>query len=240
MPEMGGMQCLEEILRIDPTAQVLVASGYWVHGPTRDLLDRQAAGFISKPFEMGEFLRVVRNTLDRSGAPESPAHDSAGCVGPRDEGGAIASDILQAPLTLEIPLRLRILAIDDREPYLKMLEAGLAQFDQTTFTASSAVEGLRVFGESEVDLVICDLGMPDLDGWEVGRRIKEVCREKAIQKPPFILLTGQAEKEEIDQQDREKLTNSGVDAIVGKPIDIPDLLEVAGKLLRRVAEDSRS
>ena len=91
-----------------------------------------------------------------------------------------------------------------------------------------------------MDLVICDLGMPGLDGLEVSRRIKKICEEEAIPKTPFVLLTGQSEREEIDQDDGEAMADCGVDAIVGKPADIPELLEVAEKLLREAAEDSHS
>ena len=89
-----------------------------------------------------------------------------------------------------------------------------------------------MFLETPVDLVICDLGMPELNGWEVGKRIKEICLGKGIRKTPFILLTGRSDREEIDQEERDKMAECGVDAIVGKPADIPELLKVAGRLIR--------
>ena len=125
----------------------------------------------------------------------------------------------------------RILAIDDREPYLKILQAGLAQFVPNPLTATSGKEGLRILQEAEVDLVICDLGLPDLDGWEVSRRIKQICMESNIPKPPFILLTGRTDRENMYQEETAGMADSGVDAIVGKPTDIPEILEVAGRLL---------
>jgi len=64
MPEMGGQQCLEELLRFDPEVKVLVASGYSASGPTKDVLDAGAKGFVSKPYGMRQLLDTVRSVLD--------------------------------------------------------------------------------------------------------------------------------------------------------------------------------
>jgi CheY-like chemotaxis protein len=225
-----------------------VASGYLEGRPTSDLLKQGAAGFVNKPFEIRDFLLIVREILDQTVSRRRPVQAPEGISAGSDEDDRTASGVPLPPAEAprareastagEFSASLRILAIDDREPYLRMLEAGLLQFGHTPLTASSGVEGLRVFRESPPDLVICDLGMPDLDGWEVSRRIEEICREKAVPKTPFILLTGDAEKEEIDRGHREKMTEDAVDAILAKPIDIPALLKVAEKLLREGMEDS--
>lgn len=64
MPEMGGSQCLAELLKIDPNVKVLIASGYAANGPTKDVLKIGALGLFAKPFEAKEFLRTVRKALD--------------------------------------------------------------------------------------------------------------------------------------------------------------------------------
>jgi PAS domain S-box-containing protein len=71
MPEMGGKQCLEEILRTDPQAKVLVTSGYSVNGPTKDALEVGATGFINKPYDIKELARAVRKVLDEAGPRRS-------------------------------------------------------------------------------------------------------------------------------------------------------------------------
>jgi len=65
MPVMGGKQCLEQILAMDPDAKVVIASGYSVNGPTRTTLEAGAMGFIKKPFELKQMLKVVREVLDQ-------------------------------------------------------------------------------------------------------------------------------------------------------------------------------
>ncbi|MEW6348589.1 MAG: PAS domain S-box protein [Thermodesulfobacteriota bacterium] len=65
MPGMGGKQCLEELLKINPRVKALIASGFAVDGETRTFLDSKAKGNVAKPFHVGELLRAVRRVLDR-------------------------------------------------------------------------------------------------------------------------------------------------------------------------------
>jgi len=64
MPEMGGRECLEELLKINPDVKVLIASGFSVNGPTRDGIEGGARGFVGKPFDMKQLLQTVRKVLD--------------------------------------------------------------------------------------------------------------------------------------------------------------------------------
>ena len=64
MPEMGGKQCLEELLKINPQVKAVIASGFAVKGDTKAFLDTEAKGIVPKPFNMRELLRAVRHVLD--------------------------------------------------------------------------------------------------------------------------------------------------------------------------------
>ncbi|MBW1711681.1 MAG: response regulator, partial [Deltaproteobacteria bacterium] len=64
MPGMGGYACLKELLRIDPKAKVLVASGYSAHVQTRETLQSGAKGFIGKPYRFNQMLQKIRQVLD--------------------------------------------------------------------------------------------------------------------------------------------------------------------------------
>ncbi len=65
MPGMGGSKCLEELLKLDPQAQVLIASGYSPDGPTKGVLETGASGIISKPYDTRQLLDLVREILDK-------------------------------------------------------------------------------------------------------------------------------------------------------------------------------
>lgn len=69
MPEMGGIQCLQELLKMDPAVKVIIASGYSPNGPAKDALGAGAKGFVNKPYNVRQFLEVVRIVLDEAPLP---------------------------------------------------------------------------------------------------------------------------------------------------------------------------
>ncbi len=66
MPHMGGPQCLEELLKLNPGIKVIISSGFAAQNQMKDLLATQARGVVKKPFQLSEFLRTVRRVLDES------------------------------------------------------------------------------------------------------------------------------------------------------------------------------
>jgi DNA-binding NtrC family response regulator len=64
MPGMGGERCLEELLRTDPGAKVIIASGYAVDEPKAKVMKAGACGFVGKPYEMKKLLKVIREVID--------------------------------------------------------------------------------------------------------------------------------------------------------------------------------
>ncbi len=66
MPEMDGRQCLNEIMRIDPNARVIIASGYSVDGHKHEILSSGAKAFVEKPYNIGGLLNRVREILDEN------------------------------------------------------------------------------------------------------------------------------------------------------------------------------
>ncbi len=66
MPEMGGTECLKELLKIDPQVKVLVASGYSADASVKETIQMGAKGFVTKPFRMKDLLRDVRKVLEAS------------------------------------------------------------------------------------------------------------------------------------------------------------------------------
>lgn len=64
MPGMGGRHCLGKLLEVNPSAKILIASGYALNGETKKVIDAGARGFVKKPYEIKQFLRTVREALD--------------------------------------------------------------------------------------------------------------------------------------------------------------------------------
>lgn len=117
---------------------------------------------------------------------------------------------------------LRILFVDDDERIVKVFERGFRVLGQTLIPAYSGEQALFMFKQTQADAIVCDLAMPGMNGWEVGKALQTVCMEKGIPKPPFIVLTGWARQ----LGDDEILANPQVDRVVPKPVKVPHLLEV--------------
>ncbi len=64
MPGIGGRKCLEELLKMNPKSRIIIASGYSINGPAKEVLKAGAKGFISKPYDMRGMLQTVRKILD--------------------------------------------------------------------------------------------------------------------------------------------------------------------------------
>lgn len=66
MPKMGGKQCLEKLLDINPNLKILIASGFLMDEETRDVLSAKARGIVKKPFKAKDLLKHVRSVLDKA------------------------------------------------------------------------------------------------------------------------------------------------------------------------------
>jgi DNA-binding NarL/FixJ family response regulator len=63
MPGMGGRKCLQELLRFDPAARILIASGYSAQAQAGELLQAGAKGYIGKPYQLKELASRVREAM---------------------------------------------------------------------------------------------------------------------------------------------------------------------------------
>ncbi|MBF0529278.1 MAG: response regulator [Deltaproteobacteria bacterium] len=64
MPGMGGHRCLREILQIDQSAKIIIASGYAVNGQMKESMKAGVAGYVGKPYQLNDLLNKVRAVLD--------------------------------------------------------------------------------------------------------------------------------------------------------------------------------
>lgn len=123
-------------------------------------------------------------------------------------------------------MRENIMVIDDDEKITSMLRRGLAFEGYLVTTAANGLEGLKQMLVTEPQLIILDVMMPQIDGWEVVRRIRESGSEV-----PILMLTA---KDDIS--DRVKGLDLGADDYLVKPFALEELLARVRVLLRRRAE----
>jgi PAS domain S-box-containing protein len=137
-----------------------------------------------------------------------------------------------APEVEEFPWRLRMLLIDDEALIVKILGTQLKKYHQEVFTALSGQQGLELFHSHDVDLILSDLGMPVINGWKVGKTVKEICEAEGRPKPLFLLLTGWGKNALRD----DRIAESGVDAVVAKPVTVRKLLRIIADLMEKRKE----
>ena len=122
-----------------------------------------------------------------------------------------------------------VLVIDDDLTLLELLSGHLQTAGYGVLTARDGPSGLRSAAEAQPDLVVLDVMMPGMDGWEVGERLREKSRV------PIIMLT--AKGEEIDKLRGFRL---GVDDYVTKPFSFAELVARVGAVLARATHVSMS
>jgi two-component system KDP operon response regulator KdpE len=115
-----------------------------------------------------------------------------------------------------------ILLIDDDKTLLELLSGHLETVGYHSLAANDGLSGLRLAAESQPDLVVLDVMMPRMDGWEACRRLREKSNV------PIIMLT--AKGEEIDKLRGFRL---GVDDYVTKPLSFAELTARVGAVLAR-------
>lgn len=115
-----------------------------------------------------------------------------------------------------------ILVVDDEPNIRRVLKAGLSAEGFEVTEASDGEEAVRVAEESSPDLMLLDIMMPKMDGFEVCRRVRE---RSTV---PIIMLSALA-----DPADKAKCLNLGADDYMVKPFGISELLSRIKAVLQR-------
>lgn len=119
---------------------------------------------------------------------------------------------------------IRVLAVDDERPIRRFLTASLTAHGYAVFEAADGAEALALAITARPDLVILDLGLPDMDGVEVTRRLREWSQI------PIIILSVRDQ-----EQDKIAALDAGADDYLTKPFGIGELLARLRVALRRAS-----
>ncbi|GMQ78320.1 MAG: response regulator transcription factor [Anaerolineae bacterium] len=117
-----------------------------------------------------------------------------------------------------------ILVVEDEEPLRKFISRNLSARGFQVFSASNGLEALAIFETRSLDLIILDVMMPNMDGLETCRRIRQVSTV------PIIILTALDE-----ESDKVTALDQGADAYLTKPFGIEELLARVRAMFRRVS-----
>lgn len=117
----------------------------------------------------------------------------------------------------------KVLIVEDNDMNLDMLSRRLSRKGFSVVSARDGKAGVEAAMRELPDIVLMDISLPVMDGWEATRAIKADPSTGGI---PVIALTAHAMEE-----DRKKAFDAGCDEFHTKPIDLPSLLEKIGRLV---------
>ena len=117
----------------------------------------------------------------------------------------------------------KILVVDDEPPILRLMEFILAREGHEMIVAVNGEEALAKVAEHSPDLILLDIMMPRIDGYEVVRRLRA---DPAHGKIPIIMLSAKAQDADV-----QKGVDVGVNEYITKPFSPPYLVEVVNKYL---------
>jgi len=121
----------------------------------------------------------------------------------------------------------KILYVEDNDDNVYMLRGRLTRAGFEVVVATDGAQGVAMAASAAPDLIVMDLSLPVLDGWEASRRLKDAPDTRAI---PIIALSAHAM-----EGDRDKALAAGCDDYDTKPVDFPRLLGKIRALLGKAS-----
>jgi two-component system sensor histidine kinase/response regulator len=203
---MDGLTVAEEIRRTPAIADVtiMMLSSVDEHIHAEQLRTLRLAAYFTKPIKLPELRTAILQLLDPGLAEErhGRTEEAGACQGPR----------------------LRVLLVEDTLINQRLAVAMLAKRGHTTELVVNGKEALAALERQAFDVVLMDVQMPEMNGFEATRRIRE--REQTGARIPIIAMTAHAMK-----GDRERCLEAGMDAYVSKPIRTEALWEAIDRLV---------
>jgi putative two-component system response regulator len=117
-----------------------------------------------------------------------------------------------------------ILIVDDIPQNIRLLEAFMIPQGYEIFTAATGKEALSKLDKNQIDLILLDVMMPDMDGYEVTKRIRQDEKTRLL---PIILVTALR-----DTKDRVTGIEAGCDDFISKPVDKTEVVARVKSLLK--------
>ncbi len=142
------------------------------------------------------------------------------------EKASLATSTLTSPLpvNLNIPAQTSFLIVDDSEDTIAMLEQLLRICGANVATATNGADALRLARDNEFDVILSDISMPEMDGFEFLQRLRQINGRQHV---PVVAITGFGRSDDI-----QRARTAGFYSHLTKPLNIQALAEVLDQLAR--------
>ena len=137
---------------------------------------------------------------------------------------SLAGSALSTAVKLNVAARASFLIVDDSEDTIRMLDQLLKLSGANVATATNGADALRLASENEFDVILSDISMPGMDGFEFLQRLRQINGQQHV---PVIAITGFGRSDDI-----ERARTAGFYSHLTKPLNIQALAEILDQLTR--------
>lgn len=177
MPGLNGIEATKEIKNYDSKAKIVIVSSANQEMNIIEGIHNGASYFLAKPFTENHVLQCIERLIgDKESAKDKKAPP------------------VRKSLNFDPEMKGLILLIDDSKMALKITSDALAKDGHNVITASSGKIGLELAKNGNPDLIILDVIMPDIDGYEVMKKLKADDLTRHI---PVIMYSSQTKRDDI-------------------------------------------
>jgi CheY-like chemotaxis protein len=205
MPDLGGLELVRAI-HADPMisgVRLMIMTSMGRHGDAEEMRRLGIAGSVSKPVRPSELRRLLSS-----------------------ERALPASDESRQTVRDDLRLGCRILLVEDNPVNREVALGMLGIMGCGADLAANGREAIEAVARREYDLILMDCQMPEMDGFEATRKIREWEKKHKPTTTPIIALTAHAL-----EGDRDACLASGMDDYLSKPFDQEQLRLVLGRWL---------
>ena len=225
LPGLNGLDLIRKLRRLTPQTYTIVMTAFSTATIEKDALRLGALHFIEKPFNVDELVRMVKEIFTTS--PKLPTVTDPIANAP----STASSMVSQRTAKVQTILAQRgdefdapVLVVDDNEHNLKLLRTLLEAQGSHVHVAHNGREAIQMAEQYQPSLIILDILMPVMDGYEAARILRQQESTKTI---PILMLTA---LQHVD--DKVKGLEAGADDFLSKPFQAVELLARARSLLR--------
>lgn len=213
MPGMDGFELVEKI-RLSPDifmGAILMMTSDHSRFDSDRCKELRVSGYVTKPIKRSQLLKELISALDAL-KPE---------IQPSKARHTLAET--------DAHRKLKILMAEDNPTNQKFMKIMLGKIGHEVTAVTNGHMAVEAVQSGRFDLILMDVQMPEMDGFEATRRIREHQR-KSGERTPIVAMTAHAMK-----GDRENCLEAGMDEYVSKPIQIKELLEIMERISRNPA-----